>query len=49
MSNYAKLDGDIGVIANGAGLGMGTMDAIRIAGGGARTSSTSAAARKPNS
>jgi succinyl-CoA synthetase beta subunit len=33
MSNYAKLDGDIGVIANGAGLGMGTMDAIRIAGG----------------
>jgi succinyl-CoA synthetase beta subunit len=35
MSNYAKLDGDIGVIANGAGLGMGTMDAIRIAGGSA--------------
>ena len=33
MSNYAKLGGDIGVIANGAGLGMGTMDAIRIAGG----------------
>jgi succinyl-CoA synthetase beta subunit len=33
LSNYAKLDGDIGVIANGAGLGMGTMDAIRIAGG----------------
>jgi succinyl-CoA synthetase beta subunit len=33
MSNYAKLDGDIGVIANGAGLGMGTMDAIHIAGG----------------
>jgi len=33
MSNYAKLEGDIGVIANGAGLGMGTMDAIRIAGG----------------
>jgi succinyl-CoA synthetase beta subunit len=33
MSNYAKLDGDIGVIANGAGLGMGTMDAIRNAGG----------------
>jgi succinyl-CoA synthetase beta subunit len=33
MSNYAKLDGDIGVIANGAGLGLGTMDAIRIAGG----------------
>jgi len=35
ISNYAKLDGDIGVIANGAGLGMGTMDAIRIAGGSA--------------
>ncbi len=35
LSNYAKLDGDIGVIANGAGLGMGTMDAIRIAGGSA--------------
>ena len=35
MSNYAKLDGTIGVIANGAGLGMGTMDAIRNAGGGA--------------
>jgi succinyl-CoA synthetase beta subunit len=35
MSNYAKLDGSIGVIANGAGLGMGTMDAIRTAGGAA--------------
>jgi len=35
LSNYAKLDGNIGVIANGAGLGMGTMDAIRIAGGSA--------------
>ncbi len=34
-SNYAKLDGTVGVIANGAGLGMGTMDAIRNAGGGA--------------
>ncbi len=33
MSNYAKLGGTIGVIANGAGLGMGTMDAIRSAGG----------------
>jgi succinyl-CoA synthetase beta subunit len=33
MSNYAKLDGDIGVIANGAGLGMGTMDAVLHAGG----------------
>src|SRR5579863_1722849 len=34
-SNYARLDGDIGVMANGAGLGMGTMDAIRTAGGSA--------------
>ncbi len=33
MSNYAQLGGTIGVIANGAGLGMGTMDAIRNAGG----------------
>jgi len=33
MSNYARLGGTIGVIANGAGLGMGTMDAIRNAGG----------------
>jgi succinyl-CoA synthetase beta subunit len=33
MSNYAKLDGNVGVIANGAGLGMGTMDAVRNAGG----------------
>jgi succinyl-CoA synthetase beta subunit len=32
-SNYARLGGTIGVIANGAGLGMGTMDAIRNAGG----------------
>jgi succinyl-CoA synthetase beta subunit len=32
-SNYAKLGGSVGVIANGAGLGMGTMDAIRNAGG----------------
>ena len=34
-SNYAKLDGSVGVIANGAGLGMGTMDAIKNAGGSA--------------
>ncbi|MGH7727984.1 MAG: ADP-forming succinate--CoA ligase subunit beta [Vulcanimicrobiaceae bacterium] len=33
LSNYAKLEGEIGLIANGAGLGMGTMDAIRSAGG----------------
>jgi succinyl-CoA synthetase beta subunit len=41
MSNYAKLPdedgrvGNVGVIANGAGLGMGTMDAVKSAGGGA--------------
>jgi succinyl-CoA synthetase beta subunit len=41
MSNYAKLPdedgriGNVGVIANGAGLGMGTMDAVKNAGGGA--------------
>ena len=35
LSNYAKLDGDVGIIANGAGLGMGTMDAVRTAGGSA--------------
>jgi succinyl-CoA synthetase beta subunit len=34
-SNYARLGGDVGVMANGAGLGMGTMDAIRNAGGAA--------------
>ncbi len=34
-SNYAKLEGSVGVIANGAGLGMGTMDAIKNAGGSA--------------
>lgn len=33
MSNYARLGGTIGTIANGAGLGMGTMDAIRNSGG----------------
>jgi succinyl-CoA synthetase beta subunit len=33
MSNYAKFDGTVGIIANGAGLGMGTMDAVRGAGG----------------
>ena len=42
MSNYAKFADEvgevpktIGTIANGAGLGMGTMDAIKNAGGGA--------------
>jgi succinyl-CoA synthetase beta subunit len=42
MSNYAKFADEpgevpktIGTIANGAGLGMGTMDAVKNAGGGA--------------
>ena len=42
MSNYAKFADEpgeapktIGTIANGAGLGMGTMDAVKSAGGGA--------------
>jgi succinyl-CoA synthetase beta subunit len=42
MFNYKKFPDDagdvakkVGTIANGAGLGMGTMDAVRIAGGGA--------------
>ncbi|MDA8187884.1 MAG: ADP-forming succinate--CoA ligase subunit beta [Dehalococcoidales bacterium] len=30
---YVHLDGNIGIIANGAGLAMGTMDMVRVAGG----------------
>ena len=30
---YVELDGDVGVLANGAGLTMATMDAIRFHGG----------------
>jgi succinyl-CoA synthetase beta subunit len=33
ISNFIKLDGDIGCLVNGAGLAMATMDAIKIAGG----------------
>jgi succinyl-CoA synthetase beta subunit len=33
ISNYVKLDGNIGCIVNGAGLAMATMDAIKLAGG----------------
>ena len=33
ISNYVKLDGDIGCVVNGAGLAMATMDAIKLAGG----------------
>lgn len=31
--NYIKLDGNVGCMVNGAGLAMGTMDIIQIAGG----------------
>jgi succinyl-CoA synthetase beta subunit len=31
--NYIKLDGEIGCMVNGAGLAMGTMDIIKLAGG----------------
>lgn len=33
ISNYIKLDGDIGCLVNGAGLAMATMDAIKFEGG----------------
>lgn len=31
--NYIKLDGNVGCMVNGAGLAMGTMDLIKLAGG----------------
>jgi len=31
--NYIKLDGNVGCMVNGAGLAMGTMDIIKLAGG----------------
>ncbi|ARM77184.1 succinate--CoA ligase subunit beta [Acidianus manzaensis] len=31
--NYVELDGDIGIIGNGAGLTMATMDLVKLAGG----------------
>ena len=33
VSNYVKLDGNIGCVVNGAGLAMATMDSIKLAGG----------------
>ena len=44
---YVKLDGDIGILGNGAGLVMSTLDVVAQAGGRRRTSSTPAAARRP--
>ena len=32
-NNYVQLDGDVGIIGNGAGLVMGTLDAVKHAGG----------------
>jgi succinyl-CoA synthetase beta subunit len=32
-NNYVQLDGDVGIIGNGAGLVMGTLDAVKAAGG----------------
>ena len=44
---YVKLDGDIGILGNGAGLVMSTLDVVAQHGGRPRTSSTPAAARRP--
>ena len=32
---YVKLDGSVGILANGAGLGMSTLDVVALAGGAA--------------
>ena len=42
---FIELDGSVGVLANGAGLTMTTMDAVRHYGGGARPTSWRSAAR----
>ncbi len=41
---YVKLDGDIGILGNGAGLVMSTLDVVAQHGGEPATSSTPAAA-----
>jgi succinyl-CoA synthetase beta subunit len=33
IENYVKLDGDIGIVVNGAGLAMAVMDSLKLAGG----------------
>ncbi|MCL0059534.1 ADP-forming succinate--CoA ligase subunit beta [Dehalococcoidia bacterium] len=33
IENYIKLDGDIGIVVNGAGLAMSVMDTLKLAGG----------------
>ena len=45
---YVKLDGEVGIIGNGAGLVMSTLDVVAQAGARRRTSWTSAAARRPS-
>ena len=50
--NYVKLEGEVGIIGNGAGLVMSTLDVVALAGeafggSGRPTSSTSAVARRP--
>jgi succinyl-CoA synthetase beta subunit len=44
---YVGLDGSVGIIANGAGLAMSTLDVVNQVGGSPPTSSTSAAAPTP--
>ena len=44
---YVKLDGDIGILGNGAGLVMSTLDVVAHAAARRRTSWTPAAARRP--
>ena len=44
---YVKLDGNVGILGNGAGLVMSTLDVVAQAGGRPPTSSTRAAARRP--
>ncbi|MCL0090201.1 ADP-forming succinate--CoA ligase subunit beta [Dehalococcoidia bacterium] len=33
IENYVKMDGDIGIVVNGAGLAMSVMDTLKLAGG----------------
>ena len=47
--NYIGLDGTVGIIANGAGLAMSTLDVVNQSVGRRPTSSTSAAAPTPTS
>ena len=44
---YVKLDGNVGILGNGAGLVMSTLDVVAQAGGSRPTSWTPAAARRP--